>query len=449
MIMCNKQVVKNNYINFFMERTMRKIVFLIICISFILIFKPNRLLSQENENNNPYSSFSQSMFAPDISFILDFSTVYRNLEDEEYERLELPGLTHAHEHGHSHSHAGMNAHRGFNLNYGEVALYASVDPYFELFTTFHLGEGSFEIEEVFINSTSFPFGFQLKIGKFLSSFGRLNSQHAHFWDFSDQPLIYSALFGHHGIIEKGVQISWLAPIDLYLLIGGEIFNGDNENSFGTNGFQDYNGIYKIEDSQYPDLNIGFIKTSIDVGKVTMVGGVSMVSGKSRINHDIDEESGDERHGVDADTLVSGCDLTIKYFIDSYRYISMQSEYLYRYMSGYHFKVEGTETDKKSLKKKQSGLYSQLIIKPFIEWRMGIRYDLLQINSVKIGGEDSNQPDNLFRVSAMLDYNPTEFTRIRLQYNYDKSKYEEDEDKLNHEVIIQFNVTIGAHGAHPF
>jgi hypothetical protein len=51
---------------------------------------------------------------------------------------------------------------------------------------------------------------------------------------------------------------------------------------------------------------------------------------------------------------------------------------------------------------------------------------------------------------MIEYNPTEFSRLRLQWNYDRSKYIHT---ITHEpyteVILQFNVAIGAHGAHSF
>ncbi len=68
---------------------------------------------------------------------------------------------------------------------------------------------------------SLPWGFQVKGGKFRSSFGRLNVQHEHVWDFADAPLVNRAFFGEDGLVEKGVQINWLAPTPFYLLLGAE------------------------------------------------------------------------------------------------------------------------------------------------------------------------------------------------------------------------------------
>jgi len=52
----------------------------------------------------------------------------------------------------------------------------------------------------------------------------------------------------------------------------------------------------------------------------------------------------------------------------------------------------------------------------------------------------------FRISAMAEYNPTEFSRIRLQYNHDRSM---PGHKINREWVLQFIFGIGAHAAHAF
>ena len=129
----------------------------------------------------------QTAFLPDIAFIVDTSLVGRNRKDEEYKSLEIPGLFHAHKHE-GHGHAGLNEKRGFNLNYGELYLYAPVDPYFDLYATIPFSDEGSELEEAYAVTRGLPFGFQLKVGKFRSSFGRLNTQHPHAWDFVTQPL---------------------------------------------------------------------------------------------------------------------------------------------------------------------------------------------------------------------------------------------------------------------
>jgi hypothetical protein len=417
---------------------------------YILVFTliaTSPLFSQENDSSK--SSFSQPKFVPDISFIMDFSAVYRNMEDHEFESLEIPGFVHGghDDHDHGHSHEAMHGNRGFNFNYGELTLYSVVDPYFELMGIFHLSADSFEVEEAFAATRKLPGGFKIKAGKFMSSFGRLNGQHAHYWDFADQPVVYYGLLGDHGINEKGVNISWVAPMDLYMTLGGEVLQGENETSFGAEGFEEESIGAEVEGSSKPNLYTGFIKTSFDMGNLSILLGFSGAYGGTRINHEIDDDV--EGHGVDATTYILDGELTLKYMLDSYRYVSWQSEYLYRNMKGDRLGNSGGTLVVNDLEKKQSGFYTQLVVKPSLTWRIGARYEMLQMNDVTVGGSTADLDENLYKASGMIDFHPSEFSLIRIQYNYDKTKYEESEVKVNHEVILQMNIAIGAHGAHSF
>src|SRR5690606_27420537 len=141
-------------------------------------------LNQQNSDLNISSPFAQSQFVPDIAFIADFSYVFRNLKNGVYSEMQLPGLNTGHR-------QGINSDNGFNLNYGELVIGSTVDPYFALFTTFHLQKFAFEIEEAYISTRSLPFSLQAKAGRFFSSFGRLNSVHHHYWHFADQPIVYN------------------------------------------------------------------------------------------------------------------------------------------------------------------------------------------------------------------------------------------------------------------
>ncbi len=78
---------------------------------------------------------------------------------------------------------------------------------------------------------------------------------------------------------------------------------------------------------------------------------------------------------------------------------------------------------------------------------------MNLNDVQIDNEKQNFPKKPARYSAMIEYNPTEFSRIRLQINHDRSKYLQTSDRLSYkpytEFILQLNISIGAHGAHSF
>ncbi|HSV98273.1 MAG TPA: hypothetical protein VLM75_15220 [Spirochaetota bacterium] len=404
---------------------------------------------RRNTYNEPISApFAQGKFVPDISLIADFSVAGRDIGDERYASVEVPGLIHTHGHDeHGHEYAALNAKNGFNFNYAELSLYSVVDPYFDLFATFHIGEDSFEVEEAFFTTRSLPLGLQLKAGKFLSSFGRINEQHSHYWDFANQPLVYKAFLGDHGLLEKGIRATFLAPIPFYLLIGGEVLSGENEASFGTEGFEDVTKTNAVEDAIGPELYTGYIKTSFDLGNFVVLMGGSVACGTTRINHGVDEVT-NGGHAINGNTSIIGGDLTLKYLIDSYRYISLQSEYLYRVFDGDEYDNQGAKAE---LEKKQSGLYTQLILRFGQRWRAGFRYDLINKNEIKVGGADTDLPENLVRYTSMLEFDPSEFARIRLQYGHDRSSYlyEGEKKKVNNELLLQVNMAIGAHGAHSF
>jgi hypothetical protein len=106
-----------------------------------------------------------------------------------------------------------------------------------------------------------------------------------------------------------------------------------------------------------------------------------------------------------------------------------------------------------LEKHNSGFYAQVVTKLDQLWRVGVRYDLLMQNDVSLAGADQHMPSNLPRYSAMIEYSPTEFSRLRLQIDKDESRYVQTSGGLSRQpytqVILQANLTIGAHGAHAF
>ncbi|MEJ5339495.1 MAG: hypothetical protein WHS43_07560 [Aquificaceae bacterium] len=392
------------------------------------------------------SPFRQTAFLPDISFILDFSAVARNRKDKEYEELVIPRLWHRHEHN-GHGHALLNDKRGFNLNYGELYLYAPVDPYFDLYATIPFSEDGAEIEEAYAVTRGLPGGLQLKVGKFRSGFGRLNAQHPHAWDFATQPLPNKVFLGDDGLVEKGIGINWLAPTPFYLLFGLEVLQGENDQSFGYKGFtitdpNNPSNTFEIGDKPVPNLYVGYMKTSFDLGRLSVLTGLSYAQGKHRHAHD--------DHGLDAKTKLYGFDLTARYQIDSVRYLALQGEYMWRDQDGtrYGFNNAGNVTTAK-IDRKQAGFYAQLVGRFHKQWRAGVRYELINKNDVKRNGTALWAPDNLPAYYAMLEYTPTEFSRIRLQVGENRAFYEGQKRKPVKEVILQFNFAIGAHGAHPF
>ena len=84
------------------------------------------------------------------------------------------------------------------------------------------------------------------------------------------------------------------------------------------------------------------------------------------------------------------------------------------------------------------------------WRVAARYDSIYQNDITANGIAKDLPNNFNRYSAMAEYHASEFSRIRLQYNHNSAMYNEDGEQQDIDtVMLQFNIAIGAHGAHSF
>lgn len=349
------------------------------------------------------SSFSQSAFLPDMSFILDASALSRNIKNSEYELYSIPGFTEAP--GAGEAEIPFNKERGFNFNYAEVALRSVVNPYFDADVIFHISSDALEVEEAFVTTRELPYGLRAKVGKFRSDFGRINAIHHHAWNFTSQPLVYEALIGVEGINSAGVQLQWIAPTDTYLMVGGEAMQKLTPES----------------PNEENNLYIGYVKSSIDIGDTSILGGVSLARSKY---------FEDEAVALANDSDIYGLELTIKSILDSYSSLTLQSELLSRTQQS----ASGDVT--------QAGLYSELVYKINNSYSTGIRYDLLYKNL-------DNQPDDLEKYSAMVEYKPFEFSKIRLQFTHDKSKEFGGERRDTNEVLLGITIEAGAHGAHSF
>jgi hypothetical protein len=136
-------------------------------------------------------------FNPDISAIVDMFYYDENSDEGMAHVLgEIAGFGHAHaeDDGHDHGHS-QGPEKGFNLRHLELQFSAAVDPYFKASAIAAIDLDGAEMEVAEIETTGLPLGLKVKGGKFYSDFGYLNAQHAHEWDFSDQPLIYQLRWG--------------------------------------------------------------------------------------------------------------------------------------------------------------------------------------------------------------------------------------------------------------
>ena len=366
------------------------------------------LKEKGDKSVNTSASFSQNAYLPDIALILNMGAVGRNVNNSDYADFAIPGFIES-----GDAELPFNKDRGFNLNYGEVAMHSTVDPYFDAFAIFHLHPDEFEIEEAFVRTRSLPFGLRVKAGKFRSAFGRLNEKHQHSWYFDDQAIVYKALLGPDMISDNGVQVQWVAPTDTYFMAGAEALQGSNDRTFG--GTED--------GPEKNNLFVGYLKSSVDVGDdLSILGGVSLAHGKHL--------------GKQSDLY--GADLTMREQLGGYSALIWQSEYLERQMD-----VAGGSTDK------QAGLYSELIYQYNNNYSGGFRYDTMIKNDTDLSSYAGLDTGNLDKYTAMLEYHPFPMSRLRLSYSQDKTKFIAGERKDLSQVMLSINIAAGAHGAHNY
>ena len=386
-------------------------------------------------------------FNPDVSAIVDM--FYHQSDSKEgigHVTGEMAGFGHAHGHGgEGHHHHGPD--KGFNLRHLEVQLSAAVDPYFKGSAIVAVAEEGAEMETAEIETTGLPWGLKLRGGKFYSDFGYINAQHAHQWDFADQPLIYKLCLGEHGLNEKGLQLSWLAPTPFYLLAGVEVFQGENENLFA------YHGEEPLPTHDGPRVGVGWLKIGPNLsGRHALQFGVFAATGKHQEEHDGDGD-GAADHWLDGDSTFWGGDAVYKYdaprahgqgdFIAQAEYFSREKDLrLVAHDLAPQF-VGNSRVDR------QDGYYAQAVYGFLPRWRAGVRWEQVGLtNESELPNGTTKTFGSSRRASAMLDFSPSEFSRIRLQVS--QGSYETAEGREDvAEVYVQWMISLGAHGAHKF
>jgi hypothetical protein len=97
---------------------------------------------------------------------------------------------------------------------------------------------------------------------------------------------------------------------------------------------------------------------------------------------------------------------------------------------------------------QSGGYLQGVWQFMPMWRVGARYDRLNPGTPDFGANTALLAVPAFhpqRYTFMVDWTPSEFSRLRLQYAQNRIR----PDVTDNEWFLQYILTLGAHGAHRF
>lgn len=331
--------------------------------------------------------------------------------------------------------------RGFSLTESELGLAADIDPWLRGAISLSLhADDAVSVEEAFIQTTSLGHGLTVKAGRFFSGVGYLNAQHAHRWDFVDNPLAYQALLGtQYG--DDGVQLTWLAPTDQFVEFGAELgrgrgFPGGDNPRHGA-------GMRALTAHTGGDLGashnwrLGLSVLSAQASDQPLAG--------------LGSEGEPITHAFSGRTRVWIVDGVWKWAPEGNATrtgLTLQGEVLRSTRRGeLVYDVDGTASAGR-YRVTQSGWYLQGVYQFMPRWRVGLRTERLDsgapdygLNADRFAGGGERPRKH----TLMLDFSPSEFARVRLQWAHDRARLGASDQQF----FVQYQMSLGAHGAHGY
>jgi hypothetical protein len=393
--------------------------------------------------------------------------------------------------------------RGFTVQGVELNLAGAVDPYFRgnvnvLYALDSQNDSFLELEEAWLETMSLPMNLQLRAGQIFTELGRHNPTHLHTWAFVDAPLVNGRFLGPDGLRNPGARLSWLMPLPIFSELSVGIQNSHGETAAPFRGEAGH-GHGDEDDNHEATLPFAFRDAENDRGvrnvddlllsaryalsldlssSLTLLGGVSGAVGPNN--------SGDP--GANTRTEIYGADVFVKWSASrqqaGYPFVAWQSEVMMRRYEtgafdwdqaddlgdadGNGFSDEGILVDPGTFlpaflpreRLTDYGLYTQLLYGFHRGWVAGLRFDYLWSDESRYeqagllladnaGGGEFAGPDltraSRWRLSPNLTWYPTEYSKLRLQYNYDDRRHIGED----HSIWLQFEFILGAHASHRF
>lgn len=340
--------------------------------------------------------------------------------------------------------------RGFTLQNAELSLMAAVDPYFtaEAHIVYFIdpieGETVVELEEAFATTSNLPWGLQVEAGHFFTEFGRMNPRHPHQWNWLDAPVINTRLFGPDGMRGTGFRLGWLTPLPWFseLHFGVQNAGGETMSSFLAN--DEFFTERAIGGLAFEDRDV---RASEDLVYLLRWHNSWEVTDELTASIGVSGLMGPNASGPDGDTLIYGGDFLLKWRPKQnergWPFVAWQTEIMKR-----EYGVDRSNAAFITGELEDWGLYSELLVGFTQGWAAGVRYDYATGSGDSVGGRDADPfRDDRHRISPILIWQITEFSRLRLQYNFDEADHLESGHA--HSIWFGLEVMFGAHPAHTY
>ena len=305
-----------------------------------------------------------------------------------------------------------NPEPALTMHESEAAFQAIVDPYARADFFFSFGEQGVNLEEGYLTFPAVPGGLLVRAGKMRAAFGKINTLHNHVLPWTDRPLVTRNLVGgEDGINDAGFSVARLIPNPwIFLEATGQVFRGDSSDLFTSSKRGDLSYVGHLRG--YQDITES---TNIDIG-------ISYSRGHNGSGIVDNLDLGRFR------TTVYGTDATVRW-----RPLRRSIYHSFVGRSEFIWSRRGQPNGVQSA----LGYYFSGDYQFARRWFAGIRYDRSK------RADDALLTDK--GQSAVLTYWPSEFSQLRGQYR--RTQYANG--PTADEFLMQFQFSIGAHGAHPF
>jgi hypothetical protein len=317
------------------------------------------------------------------------------------------------------------------MHESELGVQAIIDPYArgDFFVSF--GEEGVNLEEGFITFTALPGNLVAKVGKMRSAFGKVNTLHNHVLPWIDRPIVSTNLVGgEDGIDDAGVSVTRIlpAPKGLFLEGTGQLFRGDSSDVF--------------KNSQRSDVSVvGHLRGYGDLSEATNLDlGLSYARG----HNDLGSSFITSLYGIDATLRYKPLRRAIyKSFVGRGELIWSQRQQ----PTGPACLVGACTGGVAPNFQRAFGFYTSGDYQFARRWFVGGRFDRSNRS------RDARITDD--GTSIVLTYWPSEFSQVRGQYRF--TRYGAPFPTIAappgkddaHELLLQVQFSLGAHGAHPF
>lgn len=303
----------------------------------------------------------------------------------------------------------------------EAAVQGYLNPYSraDIFLAKHGVDGDLEIEEAAVTfMRGLPLGMNLKAGKYLVDFGKLNTLHPHAYPFVDRPLLHQAYFGDDGWNDIGVQLSVLLPT-------GSLYTQWSVNVLKNSPAHSHEEEDQAEETDHhheKERPLAWTSRLSSHVALSERSNIEWGFNAARAAYDPDRDLSYKRFGVDA---------KYKWKPDSYRSLTLQAEALLenrRLAAADSFSVATTSTT--------AGLFAFLNYQFRKRWNIGAMTEFLQ--------PPAGEAEHYRSWSAFVGFAPMEETSvIRLLY-----RHTEELDNVD-KIILQISFALGPHKAHLF